>query len=1065
MNNLILLEWLPNSEAIGWTLLHSIWQIGLIAIVLRLTLSAIPRKYSNTRYLLMLTSLAASVIWVGLTFGQERARQPLSMNDSVAAHDQQTLTSPSIGINPERETYELAKNRQYETAESAGFIPRVETRLNQLRPYFPMLTLLYLGGMGVLMMLMLIGFVQVHRLGTTQVVEVEETWKSLFRRLKHEMGIFRNVRFLMSEKISEPVTFHFLKPVVLVPVSFFSGLDPQQVELVLLHELAHIRRHDYLINTFQSLIEILFFYHPAIWWISGSIREEREHCCDDLVLKVHNNPMLYAEALTSLQVSHRQQKFRFAMSLNGKTGTFKKRIFRLFGQYERPNSFLKSGLLGTVLTLSLLTQTVVQTNVPLQVEESIADFFETSSEVELSSEIEISDVEEGFSESDFDTELADFEALAIEDDFERLMQAIRRSDYELVKELLKKGVDFRKPDNEGVTPLLLATQIQSEAIINLILDYTLKDAGFDFDFSGESANCHELTEAVRKNDLNKVRKLLELFDPNCIDTEPGYRTFSMDGHTWQATNARTPLMAAARGGKVELARMLVAAGADVNFHTPDDEPPLLAGIESGSLATVKFLYAQGARGNARRGEAMPIAIAAREGHVDIINFFLEKGADLHANSRGEGTPLSLAARSGHLDAVQHLLSLGADIQSKVNGEGTPLSLAARSGHAEVVEYLLTAGADLNAQTDGEGTPLSLAARSGNLKEVRYLLSAGADIYSYTRGEGTPLSLAARSGELEVVKYLVGAGADIHSKVKGEGTPLSLASRSGHLNVVEYLLSTGADINALTKGEGTPIGLAARSGHDQVAAYLLSMGADINARSFGEGTPLSLAARSGHLKVLKSLFISGADLHARTKGEGTPLSLAARSGKLDVVKYLVAAGADIHSKTRGEGTPLSLAARSGNLEVVKYLIYSGADIHSKTQGEGTPLNLAKRNNHKEIIQFLRSQGASEAMKENQTSDEAIAQREFLSNNGKLEVSSRKGGRIEVSIKSEQRTHAVVEVRTLRGKLVSELFEGHITGKFNTHWKPREASGTFLLKIQIDGRDLSREIGDGTAYPWW
>src|SRR6185295_2411884 len=125
--------------------------------------------------------------------------------------------------------------------------------------------------------------------------------------------------------VQAPTVVGWLRPVVLVPVGALAGLPADQVEALLLHELAHIRRHDYLVNILQNVAESLLFYHPAVWWISGHIRAERELCCDDMAVFVCGDSLSYARALAQLE-SFRPAQVS-ALAANG--GSLADRIARL----------------------------------------------------------------------------------------------------------------------------------------------------------------------------------------------------------------------------------------------------------------------------------------------------------------------------------------------------------------------------------------------------------------------------------------------------------------------------------------------------------------------------------------------------------------------------------------------------------------------------------------------------------------------------------------------------------------------------------------------------------------
>jgi hypothetical protein len=150
--------------------------------------------------------------------------------------------------------------------------------------------------------------------------------------------------------VAVPTAIGWLRPVILLPVGALTGLTVQQLEAIIAHELAHIRRHDYLINLLQTVIETLLFYHPAVWWVSRRIREEREHCCDDLAVSVCGDALSYARALFTME-QLRAATPPLAMAANG--GALMNRIERLVGvKTQRQNHF--TGWLAALLILSTL---------------------------------------------------------------------------------------------------------------------------------------------------------------------------------------------------------------------------------------------------------------------------------------------------------------------------------------------------------------------------------------------------------------------------------------------------------------------------------------------------------------------------------------------------------------------------------------------------------------------------------------------------------------------------------------------------------------------------------------
>ena len=159
------------------------------------------------------------------------------------------------------------------------------------------------------------------------------------------------MQLLVSALVQVPTVVGWLRPVVLVPVGALGGLPAEHLEALLLHELAHIRRHDYLVNMLQSVAEALLFYHPAVWWVSGHIRAERELCCDDVAVSVSGDALTYARALAQLE-SYRPAHLGAAVAANG--GSLADRIARLLGQ-SRPA--VRTGLGPGVVAVAILLAT------------------------------------------------------------------------------------------------------------------------------------------------------------------------------------------------------------------------------------------------------------------------------------------------------------------------------------------------------------------------------------------------------------------------------------------------------------------------------------------------------------------------------------------------------------------------------------------------------------------------------------------------------------------------------------------------------------------------------------
>jgi hypothetical protein len=174
---------------------------------------------------------------------------------------------------------------------------------------------------------------------------IDESWLAKLVELQDRLGIQRKVALFKAAALESPAVIGWWRPVILFPASALSGLTPAQLDAILIHELSHIRRHDYLVNLLQSSIEIVLFYHPAVWWVSNYIRQERENCCGDIAIQVSGDRFDYARALTTLE-HLRIEGTGLAISANG--GSIGQRIRRIIGApaAERFNTTWVGGIFG-----------------------------------------------------------------------------------------------------------------------------------------------------------------------------------------------------------------------------------------------------------------------------------------------------------------------------------------------------------------------------------------------------------------------------------------------------------------------------------------------------------------------------------------------------------------------------------------------------------------------------------------------------------------------------------------------------------------------------------------------
>jgi bla regulator protein BlaR1 len=271
-------------QAFGWALLHSFWQAFFIFACLRLVLLLWPQASSSIKYNLSYISLAGIFTWFSVTLWQQiqavkRVHQAAQLMIETGIRPSSTVEVPVI----------------YKSqAELTGLFPSLEM-------WFPVLVAIYVAGVAVMTIKLTLDLLQLQQIRKKQVFPIDEAWEKHLQKLAVQLRIPRRVKLLVSQYIQVPVMIGFLKPVILLPVAMFNNLTAEQLEAILLHELAHVKRNDYLLNIFQSIVETILFFNPFVWWISKNIRLEREHCCDDLVLTSQVQPLHYAKALVALE--------------------------------------------------------------------------------------------------------------------------------------------------------------------------------------------------------------------------------------------------------------------------------------------------------------------------------------------------------------------------------------------------------------------------------------------------------------------------------------------------------------------------------------------------------------------------------------------------------------------------------------------------------------------------------------------------------------------------------------------------------------------------------------------
>lgn len=320
-------------ENLGWTLLHSLWQIGFVAVVLFSILRILREFSASLRYSISVLALSFSFILPLITFVYlSEATSPIQTEKPITS-----INSKINDPTKEKNFQVITKNVDVPPTVSVDS-PVSSPSLNI--PYLTILVVFWFLGIFIFSIRLIGGVWTVHLYRTRQVYAVEAYWQTKFDGLCQNLKINKKVQFLQSKIVEMPVAIGWLKPVVLVSASAFLQISPKELETILVHELVHIKRHDYLVNFLQSLVEILFFYHPCVWWISAKIRAEREFAVDEFISQVFETErIIYANALANLEeirLTETQAAPILAMSGNG--GNLMKRIENILQGNRKLNS-------------------------------------------------------------------------------------------------------------------------------------------------------------------------------------------------------------------------------------------------------------------------------------------------------------------------------------------------------------------------------------------------------------------------------------------------------------------------------------------------------------------------------------------------------------------------------------------------------------------------------------------------------------------------------------------------------------------------------------------------------
>ncbi len=495
----------------------------------------------------------------------------------------------------------------------------------------------------------------------------------------------------------------------------------------------------------------------------------------------------------------------------------------------------------------------------------------------------------------------------------RLMNACSGSHpnkYAIMKLLLQHGADPNATDNGGDNLLMRVlsgysgTRDDLDTIVPLLLDHGLdvntknrngKTALQLACFWGNldvvkhliqrGANIHEVTKA-------KEALLAEVMSGGTSPLTPGQhpelvRLLIENGADVNTRDGfgDTVLMFACEQGHLDLADFLLDRGADinqVNNHIFKGRTALMAAARAGRVEAVKLLLAHDAEVNAADSpKETALVKAAYCGHAEVVGILLEHGADIHARDIWGNTPLLHAARGGRTRILELLLDHGADVNARNDQDWNALMQSCMGGNVKAAALLVARGSEVNLrgkEKEAGATPLMLACWKDSVEIVNLLLHNGADVHFKDTEGKTAIERVMQSTlqypvPIEIVRALLEAGADLEIHLLHGCTPLSVAAIKGDLVLMKLLLEKGSQVNAPDEFGVTPLMQAAMYGHQDAVARLLLYKAEVNAQAQTGKTAFAFASEGGHAEIARLLAAARGDV-AEKKAEGPICSFEA-----------------------------------------------------------------------------------------------------------------------------------------------------------------------------------------------
>ena len=939
---------------VGWTLIHSLWQIALIGGLFWIMNRKLARRSANLRYVVgcvaMVLMLVVPVCWLAFA----------TSTIPVSSIDLPSVSSERPHPVPEREqvgwagSHTTDRNDEIEAQRTTSLIQTASGSengpLSRWHGMARFIAAIWFVGVMLLSTRPALGFAYAGRLCRVGKADVPESVHGLLRRVAEAMNVRRAVQVGQSTLAKAPCVVGWFRPVILLPASAVTGLTTDELESILAHELAHIRRHDYLVNLVQMAIETLLFFHPVMWWVSQCVRREREYCCDDIAVQVCGDRTVLIDAL--LAIGEVRARPRLVLASDG-TVLFE-RVERILepddsqrheaSPQSLPLAIVSAALLTIALGAMHFTQKQNSHKQELHEEQTMASKRDENWQVnEWQRAMQAGDAKtvarllsewKGYRRNNIQKFRRDGTWFSLDP----LCEAARNDSLPIARLLVEYGNEPNVTIGQGAynasvpRSYCLAWAVSNEMRNFLIengadpasiegvvvpnlndetvpLEGTTNDLGLQWQF------------AVESGDEDRVRELL-LAHPHLSqqlikdrDRDRGFGNRDLD-----------PMHRFASSEQLELVKLMLKSGYD--------KSKLGVAMEMATPKVAEYLLDLGV-------EAKPeIAELSYLAGYEAIEFWLKRGhkidiPTLHnaccgrGRMRGHEQDENAAWPERYRQTVRVLIEHGADVNARMPGDNlryggckpwvsnreTPLHFAAGNHDPQLVQMLLDAGADKMLTNDLGETPYDWAVKFDAPGETRELLAIPSDeasgSASPTAGNTNslrflsadhPFVVAVREADLPRIKQLV---ADDGSLVN--------AQVRGNVSLMGKTWKDGKEVDAdgdCPEHAGALHFAAFHPGHSELAQLLLELGADLEATSFfGEkvATPVTLACWQGDDETLK--VILNAAKATETRLDLTPglFTTLAHGGDTDLLME------------HGAKHDIFTAAMAGGLDVLQQLI--------------------------------------------------------------------------------------------------------------------------------------------------